>query len=89
MAPKIYEIKVFRKGSPRPLGDPFLASVDLEQAEITSDTLNRHLTGAVERLGGNRRDQHLFHLEVFDIDNSGKSRGQALFRWVLPAAEVG
>lgn len=88
MAPKIYEIKVFREG--RELRDsdinPFLTGLDLSEreAEKTADLLNRHLLGAVRRSGARRDDVHLFHMEVRDINHEGKGAGRPLFRWVLP-----
>lgn len=88
MPPKIYEIKVFRDG--RELRDsdinPFLTGLDLTDAEVTADLLNRHLHGAARRSGARQDEIHLFHMEIRDVNHEGRGMGRPLFRWVLPAA---
>ncbi|MER7166746.1 hypothetical protein ABT336_11880 [Micromonospora sp. NPDC000207] len=63
----------------------FLDGLDLDDADGTNDTLDRHVLGAALRAGANRREIHQFHLELRAIDGDGKGRGPVLFRWVPPA----
>jgi hypothetical protein len=86
MAPKIYEIKLVKDGREVRDLDPYLTGLDLEEAETTTNRLNRHLLGAVQRSGGRRDQAHMYQLEVRDTI-AGKGAGKPLFRWALPAAE--
>ena len=88
MAPRIYEIKVYKAEREIRGVNPFCAGLDLDSAESTAALLNGHLYGAVLRSGGRRDEAHLFHMEVRGVDSYGKGAGQVLFRWALPAPEV-
>jgi hypothetical protein len=88
MPPKLYEVKVFRQERQVQGVNPFLVGLDLapDAAERTAAMLDRHLRGAARRDKADQQHEHLYHLEVRDIDQYGKGAGQVAFRWALPAA---
>lgn len=86
MASKLFEIKVFRKEREVDGVNPFVTGLDLDNAEVTYNRLNRHLIGAALRAGGTRSDLHEFHLEFREMDGHGKPSGTRRI-WVHPVVE--
>lgn len=84
MPPKIYELTVYRDGRPVRGVNPFLTSVNFDQADTAAAQLNGHLTGAARRDNAGRDDWHHYHLEGRETNRDGKPAGQVLFRWALP-----
>jgi hypothetical protein len=83
--PQLYELRVFRGNHEMHNVTGVRVPLDLSDVATTTDLLDGHLYGAVERCGSDRRDAHLYHLEVREIDAyRGRPITDLLFRWALP-----
>jgi len=81
---KLYELRVVRVDRGAADEQRFHAALDLSDPLVASETLHRHLFGAVARAGAPRREAHLFTVEVRQVDRDGAAYGEPVLRWALP-----
>ncbi|MEU0078494.1 hypothetical protein ABZY58_11410 [Micromonospora tulbaghiae] len=82
-SPKTYELRVFRGQQPVRAANRLRVALDPTDAQGTEDVLRRHLYAVAEREGVNRRDAHLFHLDVHEVRGDHVD-GRAAFQFSVP-----
>jgi hypothetical protein len=80
----MHELRFYRNGDELPHASPVRVVLNFDDVSVLEDLLNRHLIAAVERSGGVRKDAHLYHLEVREIDRWNALAQTIKLRWVLP-----
>jgi hypothetical protein len=77
------EVRVLKQGREVNGIPPYLVSLDLDDHITTRDVLTRHIYAVADRARVDRRQSHLFTLDVYDV-HQGKGFGRPLYRWALP-----
>lgn len=83
MPPKLYELRVFKGDRQVRTANRLAVVLDFSDPERVNDQLRRHVHAVAERDGAQRRDAHLYHVDVHET-RDGRAENRALHTYALP-----
>ena len=83
MAPKFYEMRVFRDGREASRPSRFISALDFDAPDDTMVTLTGILLGAAAR-DGKPREAHMYYMDIHRIGRHERVERDHVFRYALP-----
>lgn len=83
MPSKLYELRVYKGTQQVRTANRITCALNLDDPDAVNDLLSRHLYAAAERDGANRREAHLYHLDIYEMRGEHVDN-RAAFQFALP-----